>query len=358
MGTSMDNSRRSDKPLRSKNTRPVISFARLQEELLNQDVRRPRPIARPAAYKPPAPSTSSRPPQSKEFMREELRDKSVKGLCWHCNEHWSRDHRCKKGRLLLIEPADESEQEEEDLEHEKENAMEDPQPTVSTVHALAGYANPQIMKIEGFLKHQLVTILIDTRSTNNVMDSKVATRSTLRIEDCSRFDVKVADGRILNYSQKCPRVKLVLQGQEITVDFFLLPLENYEAVLDIEWLSLLDNVFWNFSKLIVKFFSQGKKVILQGKHGAEATTVSTQRMEKVLHQSHICFLIQLQRLQMKEPVVNEDSNLPPLLAKFSEVFSESKSLPPTRLHYHRKFVKARFAISICTARYGRFIPVC
>ncbi|RZS27886.1 hypothetical protein BHM03_00061425 [Ensete ventricosum] len=145
------------------------------------------------------------------------------------------------------------------------------------------------MKIEGFLKNQPVIILIDTRSTNNVMDSKVAARSTLRIEDCS---------------------------------------------------------------------SQGKKVILQGKHGGEATTVSTQRMEKVLHQSHICFLIQLQILQMKEPVVNEDSNLPPLLAKFSEVFTESKSLPPTRLHYHRKFVKARFAISICTARYGRFIPVC
>ncbi|RWW83174.1 hypothetical protein BHE74_00008328 [Ensete ventricosum] len=68
-------------------------------------------------------------------------------------------------------------------------------------------------------------------------------------------------------------------------------------------------------------------------------TVSTQHMEKVQHQSHIDFLVQLQRLQIKELVVNEDPNLPSLLTEFSEVFAESKGLPPTRLHYHRKLMK-------------------
>ncbi|RWV81015.1 hypothetical protein GW17_00057609 [Ensete ventricosum] len=87
----------------------AISFAR--EERLNQYVRRTRPTPRPVAYK--LPSTSNRPPQPKKLTREELRDRSAKGLCWHCDESWSRDHRCKKGRLLLIELADESEQEED-----------------------------------------------------------------------------------------------------------------------------------------------------------------------------------------------------------------------------------------------------
>ncbi|RZR87485.1 hypothetical protein BHM03_00014897 [Ensete ventricosum] len=64
------------------------------------------------------------PPQPKKLMREELRDRSAKGLCWHCDEPWRCDHHCKKGQLLLIEPADESEQEEEDPEHE-ENTKED-----------------------------------------------------------------------------------------------------------------------------------------------------------------------------------------------------------------------------------------
>ncbi|RRT78990.1 hypothetical protein B296_00024725 [Ensete ventricosum] len=84
--------------------------------------------------------------------------------------------------------------EEVDLESEEEDADEEPHPVVSTVHALAGYANSQTMKIDIFLKHQLITVLIDIRSTNNFMDSKVATRLTLQIEYCSKLDVKVVDG--------------------------------------------------------------------------------------------------------------------------------------------------------------------
>ncbi|RZR82762.1 hypothetical protein BHM03_00009241 [Ensete ventricosum] len=143
-------------------------------------------------------------------MREELRDRSTKGLYWHWDELWSRDHRCKDC-LLLIEPADESEQEEKDLEHE--NTEKDLQSTDCIVHAVANYANPQTMKIEGFLKQQPITILVDTRSTNNFTDSKVVARMTLQIEDCNRFNVKVADGRVLKCDRKCPRVRLVLQGQ-------------------------------------------------------------------------------------------------------------------------------------------------
>ncbi|RWW83879.1 hypothetical protein BHE74_00007597 [Ensete ventricosum] len=55
---------------------------------------------------------------------QEYQTRSAKGLCWHCDKPRSHDHQCKKGRLLLIEPADESEQ-EEDLKHKEENTEED-----------------------------------------------------------------------------------------------------------------------------------------------------------------------------------------------------------------------------------------
>ncbi|RWW72642.1 hypothetical protein BHE74_00019538 [Ensete ventricosum] len=105
----------------------------------------------------------------------------------------------------MIEPSDESKQEEEDLEHEEENTEEDLQPIDCMVHALVGYANPQMIKIGGFLKQEPITVLIDTESSNNFMDNKVAARMTLQIEDYSRFDVKVADGRVLKCGKKCPR---------------------------------------------------------------------------------------------------------------------------------------------------------
>ena len=106
----------------------------------------------------------------------------------------------------MIEPVEEEviEHLEESLEHEEEDMEEEPQPTDITVHALAGYSNPQTMKVEGLLKQQPITVLIDTGSTNNFLNSKVAAWMALHIEGYSKFDVKVADGRILKCDQRCP----------------------------------------------------------------------------------------------------------------------------------------------------------
>ncbi|RRT45497.1 hypothetical protein B296_00022134 [Ensete ventricosum] len=130
-----------------------------------------RTTPRAASYKPPTPPTPSRPSLLKKLIREELRDRSVKGLCWHCDKPWSRDHPCKKGHLLLIKAI-------EDLEEEVQEhgvvTEEEQQLTDYMMHALAGYANP------------------------------------------------------------CPRMKLLLYDQEIIADFFLFLLTDYQAILGIE----------------------------------------------------------------------------------------------------------------------------
>ncbi|RRT74477.1 hypothetical protein B296_00003555 [Ensete ventricosum] len=154
----------------------------------------------------PQPSTVNRAPAPKKLTREKLRERSAKGLCWHYDKLWSREHRCKKGRLLVIEPVEEvMEPSEESLGHKEEDAEEEPQPTDFTVQALASYSNPQIMKVGGLLEQQPIIVLIDTGSTNNFLNSKVAARMALHIEGCSKFDVKVANDRILKCDQRCRR---------------------------------------------------------------------------------------------------------------------------------------------------------
>ncbi|RRT35220.1 hypothetical protein B296_00029809 [Ensete ventricosum] len=194
--------------------------------------------------RPTAPSTAIRAPTPKKLTRDKLREHSAKGLCWHCDEPWSREHRCKKGRLLVIEPVEDKDKKpfEEGLEPEEKAMEEEPQPADYAVHALVDYSNPQTMKVGGLLKQQPITVLIDTGNTNNFLNSKVAARMALQIEGCNKFDVKVVDGRILNYDQRCPQVKLLLQDQEVVADFFLLPIDDYDAVLGIEWLTMLDDI--------------------------------------------------------------------------------------------------------------------
>ncbi|RWW43882.1 hypothetical protein BHE74_00050404 [Ensete ventricosum] len=90
------------------------------------------------AYKPP--SIPSHPSLSKNLTREELCDKSTKGLYWHYDKPWSRDHCCKKEHLLLIKPLEDME--EKVQEHEEEVADGEQQPVDFTMHALVSYANP------------------------------------------------------------------------------------------------------------------------------------------------------------------------------------------------------------------------
>ncbi|RWW40487.1 hypothetical protein BHE74_00054112 [Ensete ventricosum] len=55
---------------------------------------------------------------------------------------------------------------------------------------------------------------------------------------CSElFDVEVANCQILKCDQRCPRMKLLREDQEIPADFFLFPLDDYEVMLNIEWLT-------------------------------------------------------------------------------------------------------------------------
>ncbi|RZR76949.1 hypothetical protein BHM03_00001875 [Ensete ventricosum] len=157
---------------------------------------------RPTAYEPP--SAFSHLLLPKKLTREELRDRSTKGLYWHCDELWGRDHRCKKGFLLLIEPLEDVEKEIQ--KYEEEAADEEQQPADFTMHTLTDYANSQMMKVGGLLKQQPITVLIDTTCTNNFMNSKVAAQLMLQNEDCSRLDVEVADGQILKCDERCPQV--------------------------------------------------------------------------------------------------------------------------------------------------------
>ncbi|RWW37006.1 hypothetical protein BHE74_00057929 [Ensete ventricosum] len=132
---------------------------------------------------------------------------------------------------------------EEEVQKHKEEVMDEKQQSVDfMMHTLIGYANPQTMKVGGLLKQQLITVLIDNMSTNNFMNNKVATQLVLQNEDYNRLDVEVADGQILKCDERCPWVKLLRRDQEILVDFFHLPLDDYEAVLDIKWLTILGDV--------------------------------------------------------------------------------------------------------------------
>ncbi|KAG6499474.1 hypothetical protein ZIOFF_039262 [Zingiber officinale] len=82
----------------------ALSFARLQEEKINEEGRRNNKVIRenPSHYSTP-----------RRLTKEEIKERMAKGLCWHCDEKWHRGHQCKQKRILMIEPIENSEEEDD-----------------------------------------------------------------------------------------------------------------------------------------------------------------------------------------------------------------------------------------------------
>ncbi|RZS13974.1 hypothetical protein BHM03_00045615 [Ensete ventricosum] len=132
----------------------VISLTHIQEEQLNHEVRRTRIAPRPAMLRPTTPSTTIQAPAPEKLTRDELRERSAKELCWYRDEPWSHEHHCKKGRLLMIEPAEDEDNKisKEALEPKEEAMKEESQSADYAVHVLVGYSNSHMMKVGGLLK--------------------------------------------------------------------------------------------------------------------------------------------------------------------------------------------------------------
>jgi hypothetical protein len=81
----------------------AFSFAQVQEEKLSEETRKTsRASSRPVNGGGGSSSTPTR--KTTCLTQEELKEKTTKGLCWHCDEKWHQGHMCKQGKLLMIEP--------------------------------------------------------------------------------------------------------------------------------------------------------------------------------------------------------------------------------------------------------------
>ena len=228
------------------------------------------------------------------------------------------------------------------LEEIEEKGEEENETVGISLHAIAGTQAPQTMWVRGYMGKKMITILVDLGSTHNFLSERVARRLRLQPKNDGRLQVTVASGvRLINLG-KCLGVRVVLQGITITVDFYILPLEGYDAVLGAQWLMTLGPILWDFSKMQMKFSMEGKEVMLQGRSTPSSKFVDEEDMRRELKKRKQGVLLQLyaitpvdQQPQDLTHGTKEDERLQKILASFGDLFAQPKQLPPTRSHDHK-----------------------
>ena len=109
-----------------------------------------------------------------------------------------------------------------------------------------------------------------------------------------RFWVFIRNGDFLLYTQCCPTVPIVLQGDTFTIDLFVLPIEGPDVVLGIQWLQLVGRISHDYLESTMEFWKDGAHVLLTGTEGVTPTPISLHLFQTLFHNNNVQSLCELQ----------------------------------------------------------------
>jgi excinuclease UvrABC ATPase subunit len=149
---------------------------------------------------------SSKTPQPTRLTPQQLEERKAKGLCFNCDNKYSKGHKGGEKKLFDIYCEEEEEQEHEQEPSQDENVesilSEELTPTISC-NELAGISILQTLKIEGYIKKKNVIDLIDSGSTHNFIHYKLAKDLNCFVYPTLELQVMIANGGTINCLGKC-----------------------------------------------------------------------------------------------------------------------------------------------------------
>ena len=115
--------------------------------------------------------------------------------------------------------------------------------------------------------------LIDSGSTHNFMDVRLAQRMGCKMEPVKLQSVSVADGSELRCDYICKKFNWRLQGNDFYTDVLLILLGSCDMVLGVQWLSTLGTIQWKFQTLQMEFQLGNKRYVLRGLQGPKVKII-------------------------------------------------------------------------------------
>ncbi|XP_076915407.1 uncharacterized protein LOC143574750 [Bidens hawaiensis] len=249
---------------------------------------------------PLLPTHTQKPFTSRRLTTKELEAKRAKGECFWCSEKFSAGHKCPNRQLFVIELADD----DSDEAFVQEVVEEVEEPRIS-IHALTGITSYSTMKIIGSMGTRTLHILVDSGSTHNFIDQNLATKLKITTQEVKSMKVTVANGNQLTCQNMCKDFKWMMQGTWFSADVLEIPLESYDIVLGIQWLTPLGDITWNFGKMTMEFQVEGVPYKLKGIETNKISLCYVEKMSNMLQSPTKIIPSQLYGLQLIPPTCTE-----------------------------------------------------
>lgn len=364
----------------------AISLAKLQEDKTNdrisqfQNRRTPTPPTHSSLSRPPfrpnpntnSPTAPQTPPQTntpiKRLTPQELQNRREKGLCYYCDEKYAPGHRCKRSfHIMIAEPEPEPDPEDQLTlamldSGSTSQTLPEPDPELNSaqisLHALLGHTIPQTLKVKGQIQHNPVVILIDSGSTHNFIQDRIAKQLNLPLRQSQSFQVLVGNGEELTCDSICHQMALSMGSHIFSVDLFVLPLSGADIVLGVQWLKTLGPVLTDYEQLTMQFMKDGTRVLLKGEPKASPSQSSLHQLKRLVATHSVDTYYHIQLIPSEPPSPTQpvfNPQLESLLQQYQHLFSTPSNLPPPRPTDHRISLKnGSNPVNVRPYRYPQF----
>jgi len=312
----------------------------------------PQPTSTPSTT-PPKPN--SIPPTKlhvKCLNQAQVQERRALGICYNCDEKFIPGHKCSTGRFLLLLVDDESETVEPSMDTDppEDNPPHDQSNNYFQIspQAVSGQFSPQTLKFQGFIRGQPIMVLLDTGSTHNILQPRIASHLNLPIDNGPQFSVMVGNGSYLECQGTCRNVPITLQKANFDLPFYLILIQGVDVVLGMAWLRTLGPIQADFSIPSITFQHHNEVITLIGDPKSPPTQSTYNQLCHLIHTDSIASF----HLLTFQPNPQTEPNEPPshtktdtditshpavnaLLSSYPTVFNTPHGFPPSRVYdYH------------------------
>ncbi|XP_066332973.1 uncharacterized protein [Miscanthus floridulus] len=183
---------------------------------------------------PPAPKAVAQPTVTvegrtiKRLTQAEQEERRCLGLCYNCDEKFTRGHNRVCKHLFLLDGMVEDDDAEASETVGDDTTEETPH---YSLHAIAGVAFSDMMQVPVTLGNTTLTALLDSGSNHNFIFEAAAHRSGLPLQRRPRLTATVANDERVACLGVIRQATLSIGYDMFFADLFVMPLAGYDVVL-------------------------------------------------------------------------------------------------------------------------------
>lgn len=147
------------------------------------------------------------------MSESEYQAKRDKGLCFRCDEKFTRGHKCKLKELnvMLTHDCESEEDEIQEAEVGEQVTMQSAEVVEDvelSLNSIIGFTSSGTMKIKGSIGKQAVVVLIDCGATHNFIAQRLVDELKLPITVTKNYGVILGLGRAVKGKGVCKAVAI------------------------------------------------------------------------------------------------------------------------------------------------------